>query len=356
MAIDTQISAELRRIMDLAATRIPEAVAGMHAHHGGEDAAGEADQPGCSVRRLPDRLATDAAGVATAVNPVNAPQGLAQIAGLPDAPSFLTIAIGKYFGPAARTLSVSFLEATPADLRARIIQHLNAWADCCGISFAYTQGIGEVRISRTGAGYWSYLGTDILLIPPDRPTMNLQAFTMATPETEYRRVVRHEAGHTLGFPHEHMRGELVARIDPEKAYAYFWRDQGWNRQQVDQQVLTPLDAATILGTPADQNSIMCYQLPGNITRDGLPIIGGTDINATDCAFAKRVYPKPAGLAGLGSQVAEDAQGGYDAAPVADALEARTDGPETIAEDWDEAEDVHPASAIEEFRARSATAD
>jgi hypothetical protein len=78
-----------------------------------------------------------------------------------------------------------------------------------------------VRISR-GGGYWSYLGTDILLIPPSQQTMNLEGFTMNMPETEYRRVIRHEAGHTLGFPHEHMRKELIARIDREKAYDYFW--------------------------------------------------------------------------------------------------------------------------------------
>ncbi len=36
---------------------------------------------------------------------------------------------------------------------------------------------------------------------------------MQTPESEYHRVVRHETGHTLGFPHEHMRKELVEKID-----------------------------------------------------------------------------------------------------------------------------------------------
>ena len=38
---------------------------------------------------------------------------------------------------------------------------------------------------------------------------------------------------------------------------------------------------------------MCYQLPGSITRDGTPIVGGTDIDATDHAFAARLYPKRA---------------------------------------------------------------
>lgn len=56
--------------------------------------------------------------------------------------------------------------------------------------------------------------------------MNLQNFTMNTPDPEYRRVIRHEAGHTLGFPHQHMRWALVNRIDPAKAYEYFARTIG----------------------------------------------------------------------------------------------------------------------------------
>lgn len=148
------------------------------------------------------------------------------------------------------------------------------------------------RISRGSEGYWSYLGTDIRLIPRNRPTMNLQGFTMNTSESEYKRVVRHETGHTLGFPHEHMRKALVERIDPAKAYEYFRRKQGWEPRMVDQQVLTPLDERSIMGTPADQTSIMCYQLPGSITRDGKPILGSMDINQTDYAFAGRIYPKP----------------------------------------------------------------
>ena len=159
-----------------------------------------------------------------------------------------------------------------ADLRTRILSHLNAWA--CGIQFVETRGTGQVRISRGAGGYWSYLGTDILHIATTRPTMNLQGFTMNTSDDEFRRVIRHEAGHTLGFPHEHMRRELVARIDRQKAYDFFRRTQGWSQPMVDQQVLTPLDERSIFGTPADQTSIMCYQLPGLITRDGRPIVGG----------------------------------------------------------------------------------
>ena len=259
----------------------------------GHEPADEPTDVACSIKRLPERLNARAAEVAARINPANAPLLQFYSAGesLPDSPARLTVLTAKYWGAIPRVLSVSFLESTPADLRARIVSHLNAWNLRIGISFAETAGVGDVRISRGPGGYWSYLGTDITLIPKNRPTMNLQAFTMSTSESEFRRVIRHEAGHTLGFPHEHMRKELVARIDPEKAYPYFLRTQGWTKEMVDQQVLTPLTNASIIGTPADQDSIMCYQLPGMITKDGQPIRGGTDINATDYAFASSLYPK-----------------------------------------------------------------
>ena len=156
-----------------------------------------------------------------------------------------------------------------------------------------------------------------MLFRSNQPTMNLQGFTMTTPEREYKRVVRHETGHSLGFPHEHMRRALVARIDPQKAYAYFLQTYGWSKAMVDQQVLTPLPQGSFMGTPADQDSIMCYQLPGSITKDGLPIRGGVDIDVTDYRFASQIYP-PTGSAVSGVTTGKTA---------------------ATSSDWDESEDV-----------------
>jgi hypothetical protein len=39
---------------------------------------------------------------------------------------------------------------------------------------------------------------------------------------------------------------------------------------------------------------MCYQIPGSLTKDGKPIVGGKDIDAKDRAFAANVYPKKVG--------------------------------------------------------------
>jgi hypothetical protein len=199
--------------------------------------------PSCIPKALPERLTIQAAQTAMRINPVNAPAfgpmtGAAMDLDVAD-PLRIAVMVGKYWGPTPRQLTVSFMESTPPELRTRILSHMNVWGQSGCINFVWTQGVGQVRISRGGGGYWSYLGTDILHIPQDRQTMNLQDFTMNTPDSEYKRVVRHETGHTLGFPHEHMRRELVAKIDPNKAYDYFLRTQGWNRAMVDAQVLTP---------------------------------------------------------------------------------------------------------------------
>jgi hypothetical protein len=252
------------------------------------------ETPSCTLRFLPQGLLLKAAQTAIEINPVNAPVmgPLAAVgADLVSDPLRAAVVTSKYWGATPRRLSVSFMEPTPSDLRRKIVSHLNAWTRTGCIEFVETQGTGEVRISRGGGGYWSYLGTDVRLIPLNEPTMSLEGFTMNTSDSEFRRVVRHEAGHTLGMPHEHMRRELIARIDREKAYEYFRRTQGWDRPTVDQQVLTSLDDRTIVGTAPDQTSIMCYQLPGSITSDGKPIVGGIDINPTDSDFIGRIYPR-----------------------------------------------------------------
>lgn len=247
------------------------------------------DDVDCFIPMLPDRLQDTAAELASRINPANAVFTQAAMGhGAPEI-ALLAVLSSKYWGRQRRTLTVSFTEATPNDLKQRILSHMNAWN--IGVRFALTAGTGHVRISLRGQGYWSYLGTDVLLIPRNQPTMNLQGFTMNSPEAEYRRVVRHETGHTLGMPHEHLRRQLVSRLDPQKTIAYFRDRYGWSEQQTRSNVLTPLDERSIMGTPnADQDSIMCYQLPGSITRDGQPIRGGLDINALDRRFARQIYP------------------------------------------------------------------
>jgi hypothetical protein len=250
----------------------------------------------CVPMALPRDLWEAAADIATDVNPVNHPPIERLAALLPDfepTREYIAVLTTKYWQSGGVELTVGFLDGPPADLQARILQHMNAWGTAANVKFVPTARDPQVRIARTaGDGYWSYLGTDVLSIPHDRQTMNLQAFTMKTPESEFHRVVRHETGHTMGFPHEHMRRELVNLIDPAKAMAFFKSTQGWSAEQVRRQVLTPIEDSSLLGTAhADPNSIMCYQIPGSITKNGKPIVGGLDIDKSDYEFAAKIYPK-----------------------------------------------------------------
>lgn len=250
----------------------------------------------CTIKLPPKPQWVPSAERATSINPANAP--MVQMLHQGDseaviAPEHLALITAKYWGAAGVHLTVSFLDDPAEDLRARILEHMNAWAMYANVKFVEVDSNGQVRIARSaGDGYWSYLGTDVLAIPNPEPTMNLDSFTMDTPNSEFVRVIRHETGHTLGFPHEHLRSEIVDLIDRDKAITYFQETQGWTPKVTTAQVLTPLASSSLTATAtADQDSIMCYWLPGKIMRNGVGVRGGTDINATDGQFAGSVYRK-----------------------------------------------------------------
>jgi hypothetical protein len=254
----------------------------------------------CTPKSLPTTRLATVARRAIEINPANAVEQRTVVrtpVGRRGGPRRLAVLIGRRWPASGVRLTVKFMDSPHRDLRARILRHMNAWGKTANVLFTETNGTGQVRIARLDsppamAGYWSYIGTEILEIPANEPTLNLEGFTMQVSEAEFRRVVRHEAGHTLGFEHEHMRSALVKKIDRAKAIAFFDVTQGWTPREVDEQVLTPLRNKSIMGTAeSDPHSIMCYQIPGSITKDGKPIPGGKDINPKDFSFAGSIYPK-----------------------------------------------------------------
>ena len=247
----------------------------------------------CREMSLPEDQLIVAALRAIDENPNNEPNTNAVASeGLVLPPAHLAVLTTKYWGVKGIRLTVGFMESAPEDLKNMILSHMNAWSEWGNIEFVLSNTDPQVRITRSGQGYWSYLGTDILSIPRNQPTMCLQGFTMNTPVSERRRVITHEAGHTCGFPHEHMRKDIIARLDYNKTIDYFKRTQGWSATTTQQQVLTPLNESSIMGTPtADEMSIMTYMLPGSITKDGKPIAGGADLAPQDKEFVRKIYPK-----------------------------------------------------------------
>lgn len=250
--------------------------------------------PCSGPKLLPESEWIDAARDAISENPANRP-GI-QVSAAMDMvldPQHLAALTSKYWRGGDIRLGVAFLDNPGSELRRRILDHMNAWNATANVQFLEASpSTAEIRLDRAGSGYWSYLGVDCRRVPAGQATMNLQGFTMSTPESEYRRVVRHETGHALGFPHEHLRRQIIQRLDVQKTLAYFRKTQGWNDSTTRSNVLTPLQDDQIVATPeAEEGSIMAYSLPGSITKDGRPIVGGKDITPTDAEFAAKLWPK-----------------------------------------------------------------
>lgn len=256
------------------------------------------EPPGCTLRQLPEEERVAAARTAMAVNPMNAPQRAmlpSLLATIVDEPAHLAVLTTKWWGQDGVKLSVGFLEPTSAELRRRILGFANCWGEYANVEFleADSPAEAQIRISFGTGGYWSYLGTDILHVPKSQQTMNLERIGMGTSDAECERVVVHEFGHSAGFFHEHMLPAMIALLDPEKVIAFYMPSQGWTRQQVIQQILSPPPPGSIMATAEpDDVSIMCYPFPGSVTRSGKPIPGGMRISRGDAAFAAKLYPKP----------------------------------------------------------------
>jgi hypothetical protein len=246
----------------------------------------------CTPKRLPDHKLVEAATLAIEHNPANRPavRGLVALRGGPTIEDAVMLTT-KYWGAGGVHLAVGFIDDTPPQVQERILQYANMWSKTANIKFTLSNTAPQVRISTGPGGYWSYLGMDILTVPANEQTMNLEGIDLQTSDQECRRIIPHEFGHTLGMPHEHMRREEVAKLKRNAVIRYYMQTQGWSQREVIAQVLTPLeDADFLLATKPDQRSIMCYQIPGQLTKDGKPILGGLDIDDEDYALVSLLYP------------------------------------------------------------------
>jgi hypothetical protein len=260
--------------------------------------------PVCKDVHLPFDLALQSGRFAERINPANAvPQHsinrLSTEFGvhLPIHPEHTALLNSAYWGVRGIECTVGFLENVTDEFKQHFLAHANAWSQYANVHFKLA-GPGEpamLRVTCRGDGFWSYLGPQILSIPAGQPTMCLQDFDKGMPESEWRRVVRHEVGHTLGLLHEHMLPEIIALLDPEAVIADFMASQGWPRQMVVQQILTPPAPGTYRASKTSVHSLMCYQFSARVTRNHQPIPGGFDITPEDGAFVGSLYPKVAGL-------------------------------------------------------------
>lgn len=190
---------------------------------------------------------------------------------------------------------VRFLDGEP-ELRARVASVVTGpegWNSACGLQFEFVdRGPADVRVTFARGGSWSYVGTYCGYVPQEQPTMQLGWLSLDTNPVEVRRVTLHEFGHALGFEHEHRSPAARIPWDLEQVYDYYWRTNGWDRQMVDGQVLTPIDASVLEYTEWDSRSIMHYRIPTEIVLGGVELGGATTLSPIDRVMAGVWYGLP----------------------------------------------------------------
>src|SRR5438874_1513221 len=95
----------------------------------------------CLPKILPRHQWVSAARIASEINPVNHPpveRLMRVMPGFRPEPDRIAVLTTKYWHTGGVKLTVGFLDNPPADLRKRILLHMNAWAKTANVKFAQT--------------------------------------------------------------------------------------------------------------------------------------------------------------------------------------------------------------------------
>jgi len=244
----------------------------------------------CIQMVLPEEKQIEAARLAILENKANIPDHDVSPCG--DINSFkITLTTGKMWAN-GRTICVRFLDGDPI-IHKKVQAYAKEWSKYCNIKFDFNNSPeAEIRITFKEPGYFSYIGTDSLLVHKDQPTMGLP-LSLNTAESEFSRAVLHEFGHCIGLMHEHVSPNVDIPWDKEAVYRYYTNPihGGWSKEMVDHNVLAKLDPRTSIYSEFDPKSIMQFPVPNELTIGDFEIGWNTTLSEIDKKFISQVYPR-----------------------------------------------------------------
>jgi hypothetical protein len=191
-----------------------------------------------------------------------------------------------------RNLTVWAPPSAPKDLPPTVVAIFNGWAAVCGVRFKlWKRGMGPpvVRLDFSpGTGFWTWgEGQELLGIARNEANVGLDVRTAAE-AVALREYLLHEAGHILGFGHEHFHPEIQRRLIRDRVYTRFRDKYGWSPEETHAQMF---DWRYDTKQPApDFASIMTYELEGDLFIDGVGIPYARVLSAGDGAMARKRYP------------------------------------------------------------------
>lgn len=209
-------------------------------------------------------------------------------------PFHLALVRGKMHKPNA-LLKVKFLNGTDKQKQG-VRAEAKEWENFANIKFNFvSSGNADIRIGfkwQGDAGSWSYIGTDIFNIPQNEATMNFGWLDINYQDKEeYKRVVKHEFGHTLGCIHEHQNPSVNIPWDEEAVYKYYAGPPNyWSKEDVDNNIFDRYGTTQTQYSQFDKESIMLYSIPNSLTIGDYEVGSNNILSEMDKDFIGTIYP------------------------------------------------------------------
>lgn len=198
--------------------------------------------------------------------------------------------IGDYskFWENARTITVSFMQDLPDDLKYRIERIIRQWEPHLSLAFEFVEDRqGEIRIFLGGERDQSCVGTDALIVDPDEPTLSLAT---KPDHWTFERTLLHEFGHALGLSHAHLHPQARIPWDLEKVYSYFKTTVGWSESEIDFNLFYLETGPNLYLGDYDKNSIMHYGIPNELTMGDWETGINLTLSEQDKINISKIYP------------------------------------------------------------------
>jgi hypothetical protein len=188
------------------------------------------------------------------------------------------------------TLRVRFLDGDSAR-RAAVERLAPQWVVGTGLDLEFlptgSNRPAELRVSFGTDPPYSYVGTDALTLPDDRPTINIDQ-TLQPESAGFRQAVLRCFGYALGLIPEHQSPNASIPWDLDVLYRTLTgAPNHLTREQINQLYLRRYSLKKPDYRPFDPKSVM-LSVPPELVRGAK--LGGTTLSKSDRSFIAFLYP------------------------------------------------------------------